>query len=74
MVAVSKKRFDQESAARDALIGIEDEDEFVDHAQDFSEAENESAMSGDNQSNEENNFLFTKSVDSEKIGKSGSFS
>jgi len=46
----------------------------VDHAQDFSEAENESAMSGDNQSNEENNFLFTKSVDSEKIGKSGSFS
>ena len=27
----AKKKFDQELAARDALIGIDDEDELVDH-------------------------------------------
>lgn len=69
----AKKKFDQELAARDALIGIDDEDEFVDHVQDYSEADQESA-SGDNQSNEEANINLTKSVDSDKLGKSGSLS
>lgn len=37
-----KNKFDQELAARDALIGIDDEDENVAHHQDFSENEGES--------------------------------
>jgi len=31
-------------------------------------------MSGENHSNDEQNFQFNKSVDSDKLGKSGSFS
>ena len=71
----AKKKFDQELAARDALIGIDDEDEHQDQHMEFSEAEDDSALSGaENQSNDEHNFQFNKSVDSDKLGKSGSFS
>lgn len=42
----AKKKFDQELQARDALLGIDDEEEDVAHHQDFSENEAESQMSG----------------------------
>ena len=71
----AKRKFDQELAARDALLGIDDDDELIAHHQDFSENEGESQMSGGEHSNDEMlNLQFTKSVDSEKIGKSGSLS
>ena len=71
----AKRKFDQELAARDALLGIDDEDELVAHHQDFSENEGESQMSAGEQSHDEMiNMQFTKSVDSDKLGKGGSLS
>lgn len=70
----AKKKFDQELAARDALIGIDDEDELVAHEQDFSANEGDSQRSGGTESNDELNLHYNKSVDSDKLGKSGSLS
>ena len=69
----AKKKFDQELAARDALIGIDDENEDMDHAKDYSENEGESASQGD-QSHDELNLRYNQSVDSETMGKGGSLS
>jgi hypothetical protein len=62
-----KKKFDQELAARDALIGIDDEDELVAHHQDFSENEGESQMSAKSGevSHDGLDMQFNQSVDSE---------
>ena len=49
----AKKKFDQELAARDALIGIDDEHDEQAHHHDFSENEGESQKSGGTESNDE---------------------
>ena len=84
MITSAKKRLDKELAARDALIDIDYVDgsegggagggEVDEHYQDFSEADQESQTSGGDHSHsndEQNNFRFNKSVDSDKLGKSG---